>query len=294
MPSYNALRRAYGLAPKTSFTAVTGEATDQYPAGSGIDDPHSIDFTALRDIHGAYLPLDSDEGAASAVRASTLAARLRGLYGDVDKLDAFTGMLAEPHVLGAEFGELQLAIWKRQFEALRDGDRFYYEHDPAIAVIERDYGISVRHTLAQVIEANTGLDVRDDVFKLDGAPAYEPRDGGVGGSVPATLSLTLGAPASFGAFAPGIGREYTASMTATVTSTAGDAALTFSDPGHLANGAFALPEPLRVDLQPASWAGPVSNGAVSVVFKQAIGALDALRTGAYARTLTFTLATTAP
>ena len=36
----------------------------------------------------------------------------------------------------------------------------------------------------------------------------------VGGMVPATLALTLGAPASFGAFTPGVAREYTASTTA--------------------------------------------------------------------------------
>ena len=35
-------------------------------------------------------------------------------------------------------------------------------------------------------------------------------EGRVGGTVPATLSLTLGTPASFGAFTPGIDREYTA------------------------------------------------------------------------------------
>ena len=40
--------------------------------------------------------------------------------------------------------------------------------------------------------------------------------GGVGGTVPATLALTLGAPAQFGAFTPGVAREYTASTTATV------------------------------------------------------------------------------
>ena len=33
---------------------------------------------------------------------------------------------------GAEFGELQLAMWKRQFERLRDGDRFFYVNDPAL------------------------------------------------------------------------------------------------------------------------------------------------------------------
>ena len=33
---------------------------------------------------------------------------------------------------------------------------------------------------------------------------------------------------------------------------------------------------------------------VTVTFKQAIGASDALRTGTYAKTLTFTLSTTSP
>ena len=40
--------------------------------------------------------------------------------------------------------------------------------------------------------------------------------------------------------------------------------------------------------------GPISNDAVTITFKQAIGANDALRTGTYAKTLTFTLSTTAP
>jgi hypothetical protein len=108
------------------------------------------------------------------------------------------------------------------------------------------------------------------------------------------LSLTLGAPASFGAFAPCVEREYTASTTATVTSTAGDAALTTSEPGHLTNGAFSLPQPLRVELGKAAWTGPTSNEAVAVTFKQSIGRTDALRTGAYSKTLTFTLSTTNP
>jgi hypothetical protein len=118
--------------------------------------------------------------------------------------------------------------------------------------------------------------------------------GGAGGSVPATLALTLGATASFGGFTPGVDREYTASTAATVTSTAADATLSVSDPGHLMNGTFALPEPLRVEIAPATWTGPVSNGSATITFRQHIGAQDALRTGAYTRTLTFTLSTTNP
>ena len=66
------------------------------------------------------------------IRRSTTAARLQALYGDVDELDSFVGMAAEQHVAGTEFGELQLAIWKKQFEALRDGDRFFYGTDPLL------------------------------------------------------------------------------------------------------------------------------------------------------------------
>ncbi|HWK25487.1 MAG TPA: hypothetical protein VNS09_02940 [Solirubrobacter sp.] len=40
--------------------------------------------------------------------------------------------------------------------------------------------------------------------------------GDVGGTVPATLSLVLGAPVSFGAFTPGVAGEYTATTTARV------------------------------------------------------------------------------
>src|ERR687897_2949978 len=32
MPSYNQLRTAYGLAPKTSFRAITGEASEAFPS----------------------------------------------------------------------------------------------------------------------------------------------------------------------------------------------------------------------------------------------------------------------
>ena len=122
----------------------------------------------------------------------------------------------------------------------------------------------------------------------------EDTPGGVGGSVPATLSLTMGAAATFGAFAPGVAKDYTASTTATVISTAGDATLTSSDPGHLMNGTFALPSPLEVAFAKSTWTGPTSNEAVAVNFKQHISAGDALRTGAYSKTLTFTLSTTNP
>jgi len=142
--------------------------------------------------------------------------------------------------------------------------------------------------------------------------------GGVGGSVPATLSLALGAPASFGSFTPGVAQTYEAGTTATIVSSAGDATLAVADPsstapGHLVNGAFSLAQPLEalatavgasgpsafapISGAPTpllSYAAPVANAVASVGFRQSIGAGEPLRTGDYAKTLTFTLATTTP
>jgi hypothetical protein len=55
-----------------------------------------------------------------------------------------------------------------------------------------------------------------------------------------------------------------------------------------------LAEPLRVDFSQATWTAPVSNAAVLIGFKQLIKRTDPLRTGSYSKTLTFTVATTAP
>ena len=74
--------------------------------------------------------------------------------------------------------------------------------------------------------------------------------GDLSGDVPGTLALTIGAPARFGTFLPGVGKTYDASMTANVISTATAASLTVRDPsftatGHLVNGSYALAQPLH-------------------------------------------------
>jgi sugar phosphate isomerase/epimerase len=165
--------------------------------------------------------------------------------------------------------------WKRIFEAAADVDYYHWEYDQAPDPFA---SAKVSFNLLNCLQFGK---VRDE-------------SGGVGGTVGATLALTLGNTASFGAFTPGVAKDYTASTTANVISTAGDATLSYSDPGHLTNGPFSLPSPLEVSLSKSTWSAPVSNDAVTVGFKQHIGATDALRTGAYSKTLTFTLSTTTP
>jgi hypothetical protein len=176
LPSYNQLRQAYGLAPKTSFTAITGEATDAFPGGTGPDNPNSLDFLRTADIDGTATVVGAADGSTSGVRRSTTAARLRAVYGNVNNVDAFAGMIAEPHVAGSEFGELQRAIWTRQFLALRDGDRFFYGNDQGLTSILSTYGIDFHTALAQVIARNTDVpaaDINPNVFLVpdDDLPA---------------------------------------------------------------------------------------------------------------------------
>ena len=56
-------------------------------------------------------------------------------------------------------------MWKRQFEALRDGDRFFYLNDSELGRIEQKHGIDDRKTLAQTIRLNTGEKTQGDLFK---------------------------------------------------------------------------------------------------------------------------------
>ena len=44
----------------------------------------------------------------------------------------------------------------------------------------------------------------------------------------------------------------------------------------------------------STWTGPTSNEGVTITFKQLSTPTDPLRTGAYSKTLTFTLSTTNP
>jgi hypothetical protein len=138
--------------------------------------------------------------------------------------------------------------------------------------------------------------------------------------VPSTLALTLGPAGVFGAISPATTRDYTAGMTASVTSTAGNAALTAFDPsatatGHLVNGSFSLPAPLQIKASsPAgaangtladvggfanptpllTYSGPLSTDPVTIGFQQHVDAADALRAGTYSKTITLTLSTTTP
>ncbi len=198
--------------------------------------------------------------------------------------------------------------------ALQWGDNLTPDHEWSIVDAGGEYfklvnrnsglvlGIQNASTTPGTVALQWSDNGTDDHLWRFGVDTSQPA--AVGGTVAATLGLSLGGPASFGAFVPGVTRDYSASVNANVISTAGDATLSVSDPspsatGHLVNGAFSLAQPLLVagsalPTDVKTYAAPVSNDPVTIGFTQSIAATDPLRTGNYSKTLTFTLSTTAP
>jgi hypothetical protein len=141
-----------------------------------------------------------------------------------------------------------------------------------------------------------------------------------GGSVDTTLALNLPTTtAMFAPFTPGQAKEYLVTAALTTTSTGGDAALSVYDAattgtGRLVNNTATLTNPLQVFASATqgtagtggavggaaaptpllTFAAPQTNRATTLTFRQNITATETLRSGAYGKTLTFVLSTTAP
>ncbi|MCU7731270.1 peroxidase, partial [Actinoplanes sp. KI2] len=121
-----------------------------------------LQFTSLTDAFNTEVDRSDADALESTptrfARAAPLAARLQAIYGSVNNVDAFVGMIAEPHPAGSDLGELQRAIWARQFQQLRDGDRFFYGNQTsALDFIRTTYGIDYRRDLGDLIAQNTDI-----------------------------------------------------------------------------------------------------------------------------------------
>ena len=82
----------------------------------------------------------------------TIVANLQNAYGSVDAVDLFMGGLAENHAAGSNMGETFTAIIGKQFEALRDGDRYWWQNQPFDAATKAMIGST---TLSQLIMRDT-------------------------------------------------------------------------------------------------------------------------------------------
>lgn len=115
------------------------------------------DYNSTREAYG----LESIESFDEITSDADVAANLEALYGDVNNIDLWVGLMAEDHIDGGSLGETATTIIAEQFERLRDGDRLWYENifsDREVRQIEDT-------TLGDIIERNTTLDsLQDNVF----------------------------------------------------------------------------------------------------------------------------------
>ncbi|MEM9171119.1 MAG: peroxidase family protein [Pseudomonadota bacterium] len=139
------------------------------PPGSGGFDLVALNIQRGRD-HGlpgynrarVAMGLAPRASFAEVTSDATLATKLASVYGSVDDIELWVGGLAEDTYGDSALGELFHHIVVRQFEALRDGDRFWYE----IALPPSELA-AVRNTrLADIIRRNTGIgdELSDNVF----------------------------------------------------------------------------------------------------------------------------------
>lgn len=93
----------------------------------------------------------------------SLQQKLEELYGTVDSVDAWIGLMAEDHQPNAIFGPCMIEIMRHQFEVLRDGDRLYYENDSSLTNLEI---VAIKQTrLVDIIRRNTTIQtIQDSVF----------------------------------------------------------------------------------------------------------------------------------
>ncbi len=89
---------------------------------------------------------------------------LTELYGSIDNIDPWVGMLAEDYMPGAIMGSTIMHIVERQFQVLRDGDRYYYEADKRLSREELE---EIRNTtMRDIIMRNTDIEImQKNVFK---------------------------------------------------------------------------------------------------------------------------------
>jgi hypothetical protein len=83
---------------------------------------------------------------------------------DINQVDPWVGMLTERPMDGSIFGPTIRTIMKRQFEDLRDGDRFFYLNDPLLSEEEKDWIANT--TFRDVVMYNTDINImQENVFE---------------------------------------------------------------------------------------------------------------------------------
>jgi hypothetical protein len=165
-----------------------------------FDSPVSMDLAAINIERGRDLGLPTLNETREALGLTAYSdfaqitndqatvAALEKAFGSVDKIDLWTGGLSESHAEGAMVGQTFQEIIARQFENLRDGDRFWYQRQGF------DAGTlsNIEHTtLSDIIERDTDTKVmQDDAFVF--TSRHSGTLGGVTSDNPDAPQLVIG------------------------------------------------------------------------------------------------------
>nr|XP_014349544.1 PREDICTED: eosinophil peroxidase [Latimeria chalumnae] len=103
------------------------------------------------------------------LNSTYLAEKLLSVYKNPENIDVWIGAIAEPLLPGARVGELLACLLGRQFQALRDGDRFWWENEGVFTSSQRDELRKV--TLSRILCDNTQItQIPLDVFSHNHYP----------------------------------------------------------------------------------------------------------------------------
>lgn len=88
--------------------------------------------------------------------------KLEEVYGDVDFIDAWIGLMSEDKVSGSSFGETMIAIWTEEFDRISHGDRLHYrrwdQYPPKLEKFSRFEQLKVgRKLMNQIVLRNTEI-----------------------------------------------------------------------------------------------------------------------------------------
>ena len=165
---------AVGQNMKTISTEIVDELRNTLfgpPAGVILLDLAALNIQRGRDLGiPDYNTLRADYGLptkatwADVTSDVALQAKLSSVYPTPSDADPWVAGLAEPHVIGGAVGELFATIIRTQFIRIRDGDRYWFENDPAFR--DEDIAEIKSYTLARMIEETTGIVVSGSAFDV--------------------------------------------------------------------------------------------------------------------------------
>jgi hypothetical protein len=129
------------------------------------------DYNTVRKFYAGKAVTDFKQISSDTAQAGAL----KRLYGNVNNIDLWIGILSEDHLPGTSVGLTMQQMLKAQFEHLRDGDYYFYLNDPYLPVLVRN---QVKNTkFSDVLKRNTTLtSLQSNVFFTQSCPGDEEEE----------------------------------------------------------------------------------------------------------------------